>query len=785
MKTGHCISRTHALAIIFGSDNQKQDIKYQRPFSCRSNQPNLLPLFYHPLITYGFAMISVLYVDDDPTLLEVTQLLLERSGEFKVDLATSAADALKVPELLMYDAVVSDYLMPDMDGIGLLKEIRSRSADIPFILFTGRGMEDVVIEAINNGADFYLRKGGDPTAQFAELKHKIKKAVERKRAKDALMERAEQYRLLAENSPEMIYIVDANGYVRYANSVAARQFNAPPDAITGKHLSEIFPEPVAQQHLDVIRQVISSKKPIHHETQEETPAGAIWIDVHLAPIIGQTGTVVAVLGLSNDITDRKRAEAALLESEERFKTLFERSADAQLLLDAAGRVADCNAAFLALFALKDKDDVLGHSPDDFAPEYQPDGVRSTQRGKEIVQSVMMKGTVRYEWAHQKHDAARTPILTEVICTIITIARRPMIHASIRDITDRMRMEEALRRNGALYRTLVESTSDIVWEVDKDGRYSYVSPVIVTVLGFEPDEVIGRTPFDLMPQGEAERIRTAFSECLAARRPIVRLENTNIHKDGHRVILETSGEPVFDPAGTLTGYRGIDRDITERKRAEEALRETNKKLNLLSSITRHDVLNKLTALQGFIDLSKECFSGDETFRSFADKELLAVSEIQRIISFTKEYEEIGVRSPEWQDIRDVLRRAAGWLDWNGVNLRIEVSGYMVYADPLLEKVFYNLLDNSLRHGQTVTALQISVSETANGLVIVCQDNGTGITAGEKEKIFGRGYGRHSGFGLFLAREILGITGISIRETGQPGEGARFEILAPRGVYHAPG
>ena len=165
--------------------------------------------------------------------------------------------------------------------------------------------------------------------------------------------------------------------------------------------------------------------------------------------------------------------------------------------------------------------------------------------------------------------------------------------------------------------------------------------------------------------------------------------------------------------------------------------------------------------------------------------MAVSEIQRIISFTKEYEEIGVQSPEWQDIRDVLRRAAGWLDWNGVNLRIEVSGYMVYADPLLEKVFYNLLDNSLRHGQSVTSIEVSASETGSGLVIVCQDNGPGIPAGEKEKIFGHGYGRHSGFGLFLAREILGITGISIRETGQPGEGARFEILAPRGVYHAPG
>jgi PAS domain S-box-containing protein len=471
-------------------------------------------------------MFSVLYVDDDPTLLEVTQLILERSGEFKVDLATSAADALKVPGLLLYDAIVSDYLMADMDGIALLKEIRSRSADIPFIIFTGRGREEVVIEAINNGADFYLQKGKDPTTQFTELKQRIRQAAERKRAKEALMESAEQYRLLAENSPEMVYVVDADGQVRYLNSVAARQFNAPPDSITGKYLSEIFPAAVSEQHLGILRQIISSKQSVHREILEETPSGSRWIDVNLAPIIGPAGTVSGVLGISNDITDRKHAE-------------------------------------------------------------------------------------------------------------------------------------------------------------------------------------------------------------------------------------------------------------------DALKETNKKLILLSSITRHDVLNKLTALQGFIELSRECFSGDETFRSFAEKELVAVSEIQRIISFTKEYEEIGVRSHEWQDIRDVLRKAAGWLDWNGVDLRIQVFGYMVYADPLLEKVFYNILDNSLRHGQSVTSIDISATETGSGLVIVCQDNGTGIPATEKERIFGRGYGRHSGFGLFLAREILGITGISIRETGEPGAGARFEILAPRGVYRAAG
>jgi len=145
------------------------------------------------------------------------------------------------------------------------------------------------------------------------------------------------------------------------------------------------------------------------------------------------------------------------------------------------------------------------------------------------------------------------------------------HEGARDITECREVEEALRENEERFRSLVETISDWVWEIDRNGIYTYVSPKVKELLGYEPEEVVGKTPFDLMSEDEAERVGEMFREKVESREPISGLENTNLHKDGHHVVLETSGAPFFDADGNLLGYRGIDRDITERKRAEEAIK----------------------------------------------------------------------------------------------------------------------------------------------------------------------------------------------------------------------
>ncbi len=215
-------------------------------------------------------------------------------------------------------------------------------------------------------------------------------------------------------------------------------------------------------------------------------------------------------------------------------------------------------------------------------------------------------------------------------------------------------------------------------------------------------------------------------------------------------------------------------------SQKASLAANKKLNLLSSITRHDIKNQLTALLGYIELSKMIVQDDE-LKKIVDKEEIVADNILRQIEFTKDYEEIGVNAPQWQNVAKLVSQSAPVLERSGVHLTISTGDLEVYADPLLLKVFENLVDNSLRHGEHVRHIFVQYEKRQNGIVIMYRDDGAGILATDKERIFQKGFGKNTGLGLFLTREILSITGLSIQECGVYGEGVPVLILAPEGCY----
>lgn len=222
------------------------------------------------------------------------------------------------------------------------------------------------------------------------------------------------------------------------------------------------------------------------------------------------------------------------------------------------------------------------------------------------------------------------------------------------------------------------------------------------------------------------------------------------------------------------------EIQERKRFEAAIQLANRKLNTLSSITRHDILNQITAIVMYLSLAEEVETNPTVLEHLRKIDQITQL-IQKQIRFTRDYQNIGASSPQWQNVADTVESAIKNLDTGTVRVETELGSLEIYADYLLEKVFYNLVENSLRHGEKITVCRISYKMQEDGVIIIYEDDGVGVPAAVKEKIFRREYYRNTGYGLFLSLEILSITGLSIKETGEQGKGARFEIRVPKEAF----
>ena len=216
----------------------------------------------------------------------------------------------------------------------------------------------------------------------------------------------------------------------------------------------------------------------------------------------------------------------------------------------------------------------------------------------------------------------------------------------------------------------------------------------------------------------------------------------------------------------------------------AFETANRKLNLLSGITRHDIRNQLTGLLGYLELIRNNIHDPETL-VLVDKEERAAKNIVRQIEFTKNYEDLGVNAPMWQDVAMSVNALKSLKSLGQVTITTNLNGLEIFADPLFEKVHENLIDNSIRHGERVRHITFSWLPYANNAIaVVYEDDGIGVHEEDKLRIFDKGFGKNTGLGLFLTREILAITGITIKESGTYGKGVRFEILVPQGRYRFP-
>ncbi len=343
----------------------------------------------------------------------------------------------------------------------------------------------------------------------------------------------------------------------------------------------------------------------------------------------------------------------------------------------------------------------------------------------------------------------------------------------RRIREYKKIEKALVESEEKYRALVDNITEVIFTINDHGVITYMSPAIRSIHGYSPQELLGRPIADYVNSDDLVSFTQGLDKSKSGNiRPF---EFRLVTKDGALRWVHASGKPV-EHAGAPDGYQGMITDIHEHKRDEDTLRRANKQIVLLNSITRHDILNGITKLLAFLEIAKrETQDAKQLERIEKEKEI--TNTIQRQITFTRDYQNIGIRPPQWKDIDTSIRIAAEEVNLGKITLSVNVGKIAVFADDLIEKVFYNLMENSVQHGEKVTAISFSAKKRGKSLVIVCEDDGKGIRKEDKELIFDHSHGGRINYGLFFSREVLAITGLTIKETGTEGAGARFEITVP--------
>lgn len=541
-------------------------------------------------------MFSVLYIDDEPDLLDIVKDYLESAGDFSIDVAVSADEGLLLLEQKPYDAVIADSHLPGMDGIDLLNVIRSRFGDLPFILFTGRGREEVVIEALNAGADFYLQKGGDPEAQFAELAHKVRQAVRGRRAELRHSQSEDKFSRVFYASPSLEAISEfRTGVFLEVNDKFVKTTGYAREEIIGRSASDLGLFLDSDDRERMADALLTNETVQDVEAKIRTRSGEIRIMSFSGERIEIAGQDL-LFSQAIDITDRKAAESSLLENQLQLTNAMDLAHLVKWEYDIASDLFTFNDRFYALYGTTaSREGGYQMSSGTYARTFvHPDDAHFVaEEVKSALESKDPRFSSQLEHRIVRRDGEVRHIVVRIAGIMGPSGKIARTYGANQDITDRIKAENALKESEARFRTLFEISPDGIVLTDLEGRIHFASPAAQKMFRVpSPDEATGTMIFDWLDPEYHEQAREAIARLLLGKEQSMNTYRVR-RRDGELFFIETSYGIILDANGHPDGFMIILRDITERQHSQCILAESEEKFrNLFEKMAEGFALHEI-------------------------------------------------------------------------------------------------------------------------------------------------------------------------------------------------
>jgi len=595
-----------------------------------------------------------------------------------------------------------------------------------------------------------------------------------KKADDALLESEMHYRTIIEISPNGILVLDLDGIIQLGNIQAATMLGyTTTSELGGKNLFDyVTPNDLKTSRAHLKKTLEKGFSKYYECRLISKDSTAFCAEVSLSTLPDHTGKPRGFVCVLSDVTEQRKAEYLVRKSEEKHRALVEGISHIIFTADTRGRFTYVSPVI---------QQVLGYTARELIGKYIYTLVPSEER----------------HILGEKIKEAQGGILSPNDFTLVDksggihwgrIIAQPLIEGEkvtgitglVEDITTLKQSEQALQESEEKLKLAIEGSGVGLWDWRVQSGEMVINDRWAEILGYtvlELSPVTIDTWKSLLHPDDLEKSNELLRMHFAGEAADFAGEYRMKHKDGHWVwVLDRGMVTEWDTARNPVRMTGTHLNISERKSAEEALRRVNRKLNLLSSLTRHDILNKVSVLLGYLDKAKT-LAQDPTLLDYLDRMDSSTKAIGKLVKFTRDYKDLGINPPRWITVKDCLNEVTEWINPNTVRLTLDVDEWEIYADPKVTRVFRNIFENAGIHGQNVTEIFVECTKNDRGLDVIIGDNGVGIPAEMKLEIFEPGMMRNRGLGLFLAKEILSITGLTIEETGVPGKGTRFEIHVP--------